>query len=428
MEYTDDPNATPAAGSDSSGAASGASASNTAPHNCNSPVDLIVLRTGVDTLQLSYQGELREEPLVRLDALKKVAQADSASERTYAQFQIGPRVFSVLPKGTGLFRYVLNDPAFRISLSSGKGSLPVAHVQIRSEIPTRIGPRLAEEELRGIISELAVISEAPTVSRIDACVDFSTSFDLESISRHDWVTRAKRISQFVENGVFTGWSIGLGGAISGRLYDKTEEIRVKNKSYFEEIWRDLGWDGNTPVWRLEFQVKRDALRNFKELNTSDYLLLSGQLWPYLTTEWLRLTRPSEVDETRSRWPTHPLWEQLQAVTFGDGDPPEYQRVGLRGHPSYDWMFRTGASAILTLMALKGVEDLEEGIFTFIADYLEYLDGRADFADAHAEAQIDIKLREIRRKYNLALNERPDFMRDPVTSALLRHYRKGKDGG
>lgn len=408
--------------------APGASPSNTAPYNCNWTDDYDFLRAGVDTLQLSYRGELHDETRIKLDELKRVAQSENASERTYAQLKVGPRVFTVLPRGSGLFRYVLTDPWYRISLSEGTGSLPVAFVQIGSEVLTKIGPERAEEILRGVLSEILSVSSGPTIGRIDCCVDFCTDFDMESIDRRHWVTRAKRISQYIENDVFTGWSVGLRGTVAARLYDKTEEIRVNDKGFFESIWNACGWRGDRPVWRLEFQVKRDALKQFDATDFGDAISLCDGIWPYLTGTWIRLVVPSEGDSTRSRWLSHPLWEHLQSVRFGAFEPPPLQRVALKGTPSQDWMFRTGASALLTYMAVNLIDDLEEGVFAFINDYLGYLDESANARGSLSEDHVDMKLREIRRRYNIGLNERPDFMRDPVADAIARYYRRGKDGG
>jgi len=406
----------------------GAPPSNTAPYNCNWTDDYVFLRSGIDTLQLSYRGELYDETGIKLDELKRIAQSDNPAERTFAQFDIRGRAFNVLPRGSGLFRYVLVDPWFRISLSDGKGSLPVAYVQIGSEVLTTIGAKRAEEALAGVLSEVVSVSDGPFIGRIDCCVDFSTSFDMESIVRRDWVTRAKRCSQYAEGNKFTGWAIGLRGSVACRLYDKTEEIKVSWKEQFLDLWRDCGWDGKTPVWRLEFEVKRDALKEFGSTQYEDMNALCSGLWPYLTQSWLRLAVPSSNDTTRSRWPTHPLWALLQAVDFGVPDVPSLQRMALKGSPSYDWMFRTGASGLLTFMALEHIDDLEEGVFAFVNAYLGHLDETSGARGSLPEDHVDTKIRAIRRRYNLALNERPDYQRDPVTEALARHYRKGKDDG
>ena len=54
------------------------------------------------------------------------------------------------------------------------------------------------------------------------------------------------------------WSPG--GAISFVQYDKTLEVRLRNKRIMEPIWRAAGWDGKAPVIRHEARLRRDALR------------------------------------------------------------------------------------------------------------------------------------------------------------------------
>jgi hypothetical protein len=303
----------------------------------------------------------------------------------------------------------------------------VAFVQISSEVLTKLGADSAEKNLRSILSTLVSVSDGPFISRLDVCVDFACSFDMESISRHSWVTRAKRISQYVENDRFTGWSIGLKGQIACRLYDKTAEILVSDKPYFRELWRDCGWDGETPVWRLEFEVKREALRQFGAYKLGDPDALCAGLWPYLTGSWLRLACPSKSDDTRSRWPTHPLWERLQDIDFSRLNIPALQRVARSNPPSDDWMFRNTGIGILGFMAVEAIDDFEEGISRFGSAYLSYLDQRSVLRGSSSEEYIGQKIRELCRKHNLRLNKRPPGRPDPVGKALARRYLKGKAG-
>ena len=63
---------------------------------------------------------------------------------------------------------------------------------------------------------------------------------------------------------FTGWSIGLGGPISARLYDKTVEIATRSKKfYLHELWQQAGWFPADSVWRFELQFRRPALGNVR---------------------------------------------------------------------------------------------------------------------------------------------------------------------
>jgi hypothetical protein len=404
----------------------GAPPSNTAPHNCNWTDDVVLLRSGVDTLQLSYKGKLNEASAIRLRELKRIAQSESKGEQAYAQWSLGGELFSVLSRGSGRMPYTLMNPSYRLSLSDGKGSMPLAFIQIQSGVLTKLGPESAIRTVSSIVNKIAFVKEGPGISRIDICLDFSTRFDMESIRRHEWVTRAKRISQYVENNAFTGWTIGLRGAVACRLYDKTAEILVSDKPYMRELWLEQGWDGVTPVWRLEFEVKREAIRQF-DVESMDIKSLSAGLWAYLTQSWLRLAVPSDSDTTRSRWETHPLWKSLEGIAFGALDVPSLQRVQTTSLPSYSWIFRSAGSGIITFMAVEGINDFAEGCRQYGIAYLNHMEQYSDFRGSTAEEFVTEKIRFLRRKYNLAINERPDYQHDPVAMAIARHYAKGKDG-
>lgn len=416
-----------AVGSGAAPGGAGAPPSNTAPHNCKWVDDLVILRSGVDTLQLSFRGELYQDAQIRLSELKVLAQSSDKGEQAFAQMELDGELFSVLPRGSGRFVFTLVNPCFRISLSDGKGAMPVAFVQVQSELLTKSGHRFALQRLKPIISQLASISESPSISRMDICVDFSTWFDMESISRHHWVTRAKRISQYVEANRFTGWSIGLKGSVACRLYDKTAEILVTDKLYMQGLWIDCGWDGSTPVWRLEFEVKREALRQYEAGEIEDLEILAAGLWSHLTHSWLRLTIPSEGDETRSRWDTHPLWRSLSTVDFGALDVPALQRVRNTNPPSRDWMFRSAGSGIIAFMALEDIQEFREGCRQYAEAYLAYLDEYQDFRGCSSEEFIRSRVRAYCRKHNLRLNQRGPYEHDPLASAMTRRYRQGKDG-
>lgn len=410
---------------DSSGL-QGAEPSNTAPHNCNWVDDFVFLRSGIDTLQLSYSGELHEESVIRLRELKEIAQAEEKGERAYAQWALGRELFSINPHGSGGFPYTLVCPSYRLCLSNGRGAMPLAFVQVKSEVLTKSGAEAAVQAVSDILSTISTISDGPRISRIDVCADFSTSFDMESINRRHWITRANRVWQFAEGGFFTGWSIGLKGPISARLYDKTAEVAVSDKSYMHDVWRRCGWDGETPVWRLEFEVKRDVLRQFG-VESLDLKPLSSSLWAHLTRSWLRLALPSDTDTTRARWETHPLWLKLANLDFGLKDIPSLQRVRTSAPPSYDWMFRAGAAGIFAFMAMEGIDDFSEGCAKYCQACANYHDRFAELRDSSTESFFLSKVQLLRRKHHLAVNKRPDYQYDPVKESLARHYRKGKDG-
>lgn len=158
----------------------------------------------------------------------------------------------------------------------------------------------------------------------------------------------------------TGFSFGR-GAIAARLYDKRREIGVSAKHWMRTIWR--GWDPaasiathglhhaavlartgevspyleDGEVWRLEFQLRREAVKRLEELeppepgsdwpsqSLSSWAHFVGRLdsvWTHLTHRWLRHGRRQEDD----RQAASAVWRQLQqAWCAGESRPVNLHR-------------------------------------------------------------------------------------------------------
>lgn len=97
-------------GSDFS-APEGTQSCNTVPSNDN--IDKFKpLRFGIDSLYLSYHGQLVEDWDIKLSELKEIAQSDDEAEQALAQVRIGAHIFEVRDKGMPRFPYVLVDNCF----------------------------------------------------------------------------------------------------------------------------------------------------------------------------------------------------------------------------------------------------------------------------------------------------------------------------
>jgi hypothetical protein len=159
-------------------------------------------------------------------------------------------------------------------------------------------------------------------SRVDVTVDFQGWLPVPADSGR-LITRAKR--RAVHHEGFTGFSFGR-NEIVARIYDKTEEIRTSEKAWFREIWNSSPrFRESEPVWRLEFQVRRQALRELwvssgggesqatrRIESWLDVMDLSRGLWRFLAGKWLTLREP-RTNETRQR--LAPEWEILLRSGF-----------------------------------------------------------------------------------------------------------------
>ena len=86
-----------------------------------------------------------------------------------------------------------------------------------------------------------------------------------------------------------GISIGKGN-ISARLYDKPLEIKQQSKKYWMyDVWginkNDL--DDNHKIIRVEFQLRRELIKDLGANYFEDLLKGYGKIWAYCTQKWLK---------------------------------------------------------------------------------------------------------------------------------------------
>lgn len=411
------------AGGGSIGAGQGTQPSNTVPSKYigENEKPCLALRTAIDSLYLSYSGELSEDMFSRLDELKETAQADDEDLQAKAQITIGNHLFAVASHGAGRFRFVLFDDRFRLNISRGT-RLPLAYAQISSEYLTTVGVETAEQELRFVVASLGRIDELAHVSRADLCLDFIPIVPMDQWAVQQWVTRARKKAAYWGTGDrFTGWMIGQGGDIQSRTYDKVLEVTEEShKAYLFNLWQARGWKTDDPVWRQEFQANRNALKELNVGNVPELLANLDGLWRYFTEKWLRLTHLG-TDSNKSRWQTHPLWEILSNASWGDVTQPALQRIRASSLPTDDRLFTAGLGYVAAFMGREGITNLSQGVRNFMHQADTYHRMRGESTSRYVERKARLKGRLFS-----TINNRVDLDR---IDALRRAeaYRKAREG-
>ena len=406
----------------------GTQSSNTVPSTSITEYNTKRLRTGIDSIYLSYQGDLTEESALRLTELKKLAQSNDPNAVALAQIDINKHIFEVKDRGRHPFAFILNDNWYRIELAKlGAIRTPLAHVQVSSELLTQQGVEKSVSELNNIVNKLGILTDSPAVSRLDLCVDFVTDYPLSDISDSDWVTRAKTMDRYTVKRRFSGWVIGVGGNIIARLYNKSLEMQKTPRPYLEKRHRECGWDGVSDVWRLEFQFRREALR---ELGITSFSSLSESLaglWRYATTDWLRLIIPSETDLTQSRWTEACVWRVLQQAQWSGDRPVERVPVAKGRPPSDQSLFINGISGITSFMAREGYIDPIEGVNAYLRTAKTFHDNREHMTGFDFHGYLSEKIALKVKSYNTYQNM-PDAQHlHPSDKAVADQYRKQSDG-
>ena len=180
----------------------------------------------------------------------------------------------------------------------------------------------------GVVRELGGVVEWDKPSRVDLCVDLRGDL-ITPLAKAIWenkhICRARK-QAFYRDGheLVTGVDVGRGGEIMMRGYRKDIEAAEKELLLVEIAEKRFGipeeaLDEGVSIGifsRIEFQLRREALKEFNVDSMADYLSRRAQIAEYLVGKWFRLAE-AEVDRTNtSREGLSELWQQI-AEAFRD---------------------------------------------------------------------------------------------------------------
>ncbi len=272
---------------------------------------MVELSSGVDALYLSARAVPGEELLDRLAHCRGLAE-DAAGG---IPFRFGPEEFVLEPRSFGRYHFSLKHPLGQVGITP-KTKMPAARFQPRAEFIHGAGPGPVVEWFRSLV-EAECGPAYLSVSRVDLHSDWQ-GWGLCGNDRARFVCRAKDRVTYETSEDFTGFQFGKRSSksVSARIYDKTAESAEQGTDYWPDIWGPSYRHGE-PVVRVEFELNREALREYKLETPEDVLGATGALWANLTGNWLTFRVPTD-DGTRSRWPVAPEWEQVRRSRVGEG--------------------------------------------------------------------------------------------------------------
>lgn len=387
------------------------------------PVTCKILRYGIDSLYLSFPGRLYDEGAIRLEAARKASRADLEIEQAEAQISILDHLFRAFPSAGKLFKYQLQDHAYRIQIKGPKSiSLPLAYCGISSNFLVTVGVEQAVSQLQLVLSSLGSLEGSPNVSRIDLFVDYVSDVPLNAWGDEAWVTRAKELDTHRVYGKFTGWSIGR-GAMSARLYDKTLELKKSGKEYLKDFWREQGWQEGQSVYRLEFQFRSEILKELQSASYPEVLSRLGMLWHYACYDWLRLTIPNPSDQTKSRWPLHPLWDEVQVIPWVGAGKAERVSPRLNRVPSDEMLYRYYFTALTSFMAAKQCSNADQAADDLFEGARSFYESKDRFKEEgfYGQAQSKAAIKAI--EYGLPFPGATDAAKRVQDAAVAAAYRK-----
>lgn len=291
------------------------------------------LHVGLDTLKVAFRVELRRETVLRLAKAREKA---SAVGGPALQHLGHGQIFAVHPTGANGLEFRLSNADCTILLGDDAHGWTVV-VEFRSTWLTRNGFH-AFAVARSLAQMFGPVS-AERIRRVDLCAD-AHRVDFEVGDLPSFVSRARDRAAYETHSQLSGFTWGRGD-IMARLYRKDKELREGNNDEKRELmhhaWSARGWDGATPVWRLELQLRFKALESL-DATTGEQLRERIQaLWSYGFSptandndgSWLRLVDKSTASR-RERAQMDARWSAYDGAVWGTRTVWTVRRSGKRG--------------------------------------------------------------------------------------------------
>lgn len=321
-----------------------------------------IIARGIDTLVVGYsmKGEISEQYLDLLEISKDLAGNKDFGNGEFP-IEIGDDSFIILPFGHKGYEWIIKNDDIQMNVcrswSEGK-IMPEVMVTYRAAFLWREGIQRCTSKVYNIISKLGEIIEEK-VSRCDLCCDTREPLPQVALTDRCIQGRMRRKSNYVAlsnaTGLTpTGYTLGK-GAIMARLYDKVQEIQLSKKPWMESVWSKGGWLQKDPVTRVEFQLRRDFLKDFNINSINSLIIALPDIWHYATTKWFTMHEANKSDKRHTRWCISEFWKIIQSTVFMFGE-----RLGiLRYHqvkPKADHLLNMTVGCLASIVGMLSPPD------------------------------------------------------------------------
>lgn len=353
------------------------------PHaQMSEPVNWEHLTSGIDTLDVGIRVNWSDWQW--LSERLAIGKAKAIQKRN-SFLEIGINELKALPTGKApMYQYGIATPDYRMWIADRQepANFPNVFVSPLSKSLWTIGVKGIVDL---IIEHIAVMKgdiESITPSRLDVCVDFHVPGGISEqwIDKHI-VSRADKVRKHLDKSTLQTFYVGgLATSIQMRIYDKSVEVRNSGKTWMQKVWQT---DCDEDVWRIEFQLRREVLREFNMESISDVRDGLRSLWSYLTEKWFSL-RETDSEHT-SRRTVCPFWEAVQAAGLSLEGQMEVERKPIESHSDVRQLIRQILGCVKSYAAHRRVVDLPACMRRLKGDLAEEISPKAFTDDVRSRA-------------------------------------------
>jgi len=326
-----------------------------------------VLRLAIDTLEVTYRGELISEMHGRLAIAKQEAQSGNAP----VPIVLGGVEFFVQPTGLKGYDYRVENDYFQLRIGVSKYR-PLVWAKFLAYGLATIGPEPMLKRLPVMLADLGAI-EQPRLSRVDVACDVQ-GFEVTEAEMRNVVWKG-RYRNYHEEGDGITYQFGKRDCVV-RIYNKTVQAKKKRLSYVQELWEAcLGYDHTKDVQRIEVQLRGGILTELRLLWPATAL---GRIAAILAfgMEWAELKVPTK-DATRARWPVDPRWSHIRETCRPSAPLKRILRTPRL--EARDRSVKRLLGALATIAAYDGLDDLGRVSTSVVSGLLDQVDkGELDF--------------------------------------------------
>lgn len=300
------------------------------PATGDAPVPTRLLQAGPDALCIAHKGGLND---IELSRMARAANGGRTG------VQVAGDSFELEVHEGRVARFLLRNAACTVVVARDfHGFGVVVEFRALHLRTTPLSQSLAHAE-RLALHFMPTVHET-RVRRLDLCAD-ATGLTFRRDDEDRCVSRARRKVRFQApersftrrmkgEPSLTGFFIAPKNPLSVRIYDKTEELFAVQGEDSEKTrtelaaYRSAGWDGVSPVWRVEAQLRSPVLKELGAQLPCELAASLNGIWRYVVggegedaRAWVRFVEPGTATRAE-RCVTDERWRVYQRASF-DGE-------------------------------------------------------------------------------------------------------------
>jgi hypothetical protein len=207
------------------------------------------------------------------------------------------------------------------------------------------------------------------INRVDLAVDF-VGLDIhktEIFDREKWVKLARtyRIYGAGRRDNTAAFGFASRSTVSLRIYDKMLELQDDPAKLviFKHIW-GIPLNQEADVTRVEYQLRKDFLKEFKAQKFDDFVSKIQGIWDYLCKDWFRLCHVKNRNQTQDAKNTE--WWDIVAETVWSKNAVYVERQSLKPSKAVEPLIDQAAGIAISVCAYlkRSPDDIEDIINTF----------------------------------------------------------------